>query len=78
MVCCNIAWYMCGGVVQVALDCGLNVIACVGESLEVREANKTLEASAHAYYSSSAKINITLIPTISSFVPQNRVSVYCY
>ena len=35
------------GVVQVALDNGLNVIACVGESLEVREANKTLEASAH-------------------------------
>lgn len=30
---------------QVALDCGLNVIACIGESLEVREANKTLEAS---------------------------------
>lgn len=28
---------------KVALDCGLNVIACVGESLEVREANKTLE-----------------------------------
>ena len=30
---------------QTALDCGLNVIACIGESLEVREANKTLEVS---------------------------------
>lgn len=30
---------------QGALDCGLNVIACIGESLEVREANKTLEVS---------------------------------
>ncbi|CAN0398073.1 unnamed protein product, partial [Scytosiphon promiscuus] len=28
---------------QTALDCGLNVIICIGESLEVREANKTLE-----------------------------------
>lgn len=28
---------------QVALDCGLNVIACIGESLEMREADKTLE-----------------------------------
>ena len=31
--------------IQVALDCGLNVIACCGESLEIREANKTLEVS---------------------------------
>lgn len=30
---------------QTALDCGLNVIACIGESLEVREAHKTLEVS---------------------------------
>ncbi|CAN0079658.1 unnamed protein product [Ascophyllum nodosum] len=28
---------------KVALDCGLNVIACIGETLEIREANKTLE-----------------------------------
>ncbi|CAM9511684.1 unnamed protein product [Ectocarpus sp. 12 AP-2014] len=28
---------------KVALDCGLNVIMCIGESLEVREANQTLE-----------------------------------
>lgn len=28
---------------QTALDAGLSVIACIGESLEVREANKTLE-----------------------------------
>ncbi|CAM9836391.1 unnamed protein product, partial [Laminaria digitata] len=28
-----------------ALDNGLNVIACCGESLDVREANKTLEAN---------------------------------
>ncbi|CAM9956737.1 unnamed protein product [Scytosiphon promiscuus] len=28
---------------KTALDCGLNVIICIGESLEVREANKTLE-----------------------------------
>lgn len=30
---------------QTALDCGMKVIACIGESLEVREANKTLEVS---------------------------------
>ncbi|CAN0437696.1 unnamed protein product, partial [Ectocarpus sp. 8 AP-2014] len=28
---------------KVALDCGLNVIMCIGESLSVREANQTLE-----------------------------------
>ncbi|CAM9794135.1 unnamed protein product [Sphacelaria rigidula] len=28
---------------KVALDSGLNVIACIGESLEIREADKTLE-----------------------------------
>ncbi|CAM9801762.1 unnamed protein product [Ectocarpus sp. 6 AP-2014] len=28
---------------KVALDCGLNVIMCIGESLAVREANQTLE-----------------------------------
>ena len=40
----GVVWF--GGVAQVALDCGLNVIACVGESLEIREANKTLEVGA--------------------------------
>lgn len=30
---------------QVAIDSGLKVIACVGETLDVRNANKTLEVS---------------------------------
>lgn len=54
----------CGGGIQVALDCGLNVIACVGESLEVREANKTLEVGAE------------LLTTVSGAWQYNSTNVY--
>ncbi|CAN0009608.1 unnamed protein product, partial [Choristocarpus tenellus] len=44
---------------QVALDCGLKVIACVGESLEDREADKTLEVVLDDHMASLSK---TLTP----------------
>eukprot|EP00752_Nemacystus_decipiens_P011356 g10090.t1 len=41
---------------KTALDCGMNVIACIGESLEVREANKTLELVLDDHMASFLKV----------------------